>query len=126
MPENTYVVYFLVQNGVVKYCGITCDTDERKRAHAREKPPHVFEIQHERCSESSARRREGIYIRRYKLIEEGWNQINSAARIPGPHNYDPSLRERNLKRERGRQKRIKPIYSGQNTLFGLLTEADDG
>ena len=129
MPENNepfYVVYFLKLNGTIKYCGITCDSDERKQANARKGTDEkgcqwgdaVFEVQNGGLSKPDARLIEGKYIRDYDLIDNGWNGINSAAREPGPLNYVVPKHEKIDRRKRPYRRR-KPIYAGQNMLFGM-------
>jgi hypothetical protein len=66
-------LYFLKQDGIVKYVGLTNDPSQRKRSHFRNKPPHEFEVILEFSDVGLATEAERTHIKEHNTMQEGWN-----------------------------------------------------
>jgi hypothetical protein len=66
-------LYHLIQNGRVRYVGITTDITRRKSTHKRERPPHTFEIIETFSDKEQAGIAEQYHIAGHNTFKGGWN-----------------------------------------------------
>lgn len=67
-------LYYLYEDGIVKYVGITKNVKERKRDHKRRKPYHEFKVIHEFYNLDDATIAEKYHIELHNTYINGWNR----------------------------------------------------
>lgn len=67
-------LYYLYENDIVMYVGITRNIKERKRDHKRNKPPHTFKVILEFNTLDDASDAEILHITLNNTYTEGWNR----------------------------------------------------
>ena len=67
-------LYHLIQNGRVRYVGITTDISNRKRKHKNNKPPHEFKIIDTFTDKEEAGIAEQYHIAGHNTFKKGWNK----------------------------------------------------
>jgi len=70
---KTIYLYHLIQDGRIRYVGVTTDITTRKSYHKRTKPPHTFEIIDIFTDKEEAGIAEQYHIAGHNTFLDGWN-----------------------------------------------------
>jgi hypothetical protein len=82
-------LYHLIQNGRVRYVGLTTNITKRKYRHKREKPPHTFEIIETFSDKEQAGIAEQYHIAGHKTFwgKNGWNKSIGGEKLLSGENH---------------------------------------
>ena len=107
-------LYHLIQDGVIRYVGVTTNITNRKSHHKRNKPPHTFEIVDTFIDKEEAGIAEQYHIAGYNTFKDGWNNSDGGETLLSGKDHPAYIDGRSLDMKAYRQ---RPEYQAKQRKY---------